>query len=235
MSLRKLVIRDGTIGMMKGKEFIKFTNFSIEIKAFASTPDEYSPVVSGFVFHIESTDGVKTDCFVSTNDLQNLRSFVAAAGKCHNTLFYAKISDTLWSGFMLDMSQDFIQNSHKKMTLVTAVGKQASSEVWVLGPTVHVDKYGELIPEDNQTFFWCSNYLNIGQLDINLPLTIEPLKALLDLTKKCLRNNFCSAFLALAGGIVIFHFEAIQDLQDECPIILCYSKQSGTGIHFLVK
>lgn len=29
----------------------------------------------------------------------------------------------------------------------------------------------------------------------------------------------------------MFHFEAIQDLQDECPLILCYSKQSGTGRH----
>jgi len=39
-----------------------------------------------------------------------------------------------------------------------------------------------------------------------------------------------SSFIALAGGIVAFHFETIHGQQDECPIILCYSKASGTGI-----
>ena len=38
-----------------------------------------------------------------------------------------------------------------------------------------------------------------------------------------------SSFLGLAGGVLVFHFQTIHDQQDECPIILLYSKSSGTG------
>lgn len=45
------------------------------------------------------------------------------------------------------------------MTLVTAVGKQPSSDVWVLGPTIQINKDGELISKERQLFFGkhCNN------------------------------------------------------------------------------
>lgn len=52
---------------------------------------------------------------------------------------------------------------------------------------------------------------------------------LLAMSKRCLDNNFISSVLTLAGGIIVFHYESIIDLQDECPLILCYSRKSGTG------
>lgn len=94
-------------------------------------------------------------CFVSNHDLQTLRCFVTTVVQKHKTLYYAKISDSLWSRFILDMSQDFLKSHEKKiMTLVTAVGKQPSSDVWVLGPTIQINKDGELISKERQLFFW---------------------------------------------------------------------------------
>lgn len=58
---------------------------------------------------------------------------------------------------------------------------------------------------------------------------MQPLKDILLAQKECLGNNFMSFYAALAGAIVSFHFEAIQDIQDECPATLCFSKRSGTG------
>ena len=46
--------------MMRGKEFHRHTNFAFEIEAIASTPGGFSPAISGFVFHIKSTDGVES-------------------------------------------------------------------------------------------------------------------------------------------------------------------------------
>ena len=76
----------------------------------------------------------------------------------------------------------------------------------------------------------CSEFIKISAPKIQLPLEVNPLTQLISLQKQCLRNNFMSSFIALAGGIVTFHFETIQDQQDECPIILCYSKASGTSM-----
>lgn len=75
-----------------------------------------------------------------------------------------------------------------------------------------------------------SELIELPAPKIELPLEVNPLIELIRLQKDCLKNNFMSSFIALAGGIVAFHFETIQDQQDECPIILCYSKASGTGI-----
>ena len=71
-------------------------------------------------------------------------------------------------------------------------------------------------------------------LDIILPLSTEPLTDLLAITKKCLDNNFVSSFLAIIGCVIAFHYEAIMNIQDECPLILCYSRESGTGITYKI-
>ena len=67
-------------------------------------------------------------------------------------------------------------------------------------------------------------------LPVHLPLSLEPLITLLYTSKKCLDDNFISSFLTVVGCIMVFHYESLLDIQDECPLILCYSRQSGTGI-----
>ena len=66
-------------------------------------------------------------------------------------------------------------------------------------------------------------------IPICLPLRLDPLAYLLGATRECLGINFIPSLLALTGGLISFHYESILDLQDECPLFLCYSPNSGTG------
>ncbi len=62
-----------------------------------------------------------------------------------------------------------------------------------------------------------------------MPFSLEPLKKLLATERRCLDNNFVSGFLTLVGSVVAFHYSSIIDIHEECPLVLCYSKGSGTG------
>ena len=64
---------------------------------------------------------------------------------------------------------------------------------------------------------------------ISTPLSVEPMIQLLKISKKCLGNNFISSFLTVAGAGVLLHYESILGMQDECPLMLCYSSKPGTG------
>ena len=64
-----------------------------------------------------------------------------------------------------------------------------------------------------------------------MPLRRETLKDVIVAQKDCLDNNFLSFFLALAGGIVLFHCEALHDVWDQYyPVMLLYSKECETGV-----
>ena len=66
-------------------------------------------------------------------------------------------------------------------------------------------------------------------LHISTPLCEAPLLELLKTAKECLSNNFMSSLVMMAGSIIAFHYESILDLQDECPLIMGFSRESGTG------
>ena len=78
---------------------------------------------------------------------------------------------------------------------------------------------------------YVTNDITIRAHNIHLPLDKSGLGKLLHIQKDLLKSNFLSSFLTLAGSVVLFHFEAIKEIQDECPVIVCYSKQSGTGMY----
>lgn len=69
----------------------------------------------------------------------------------------------------------------------------------------------------------------VVSLQISTPLSSTPLRRLLRIAKQCLDNNFLPSLMVMAGGIVAFHYESILDLQDQCPLILAFSKECGTG------
>ena len=79
---------------------------------------------------------------------------------------------------------------------------------------------------------YCQNGAQLQELKIELPLSSTSFKDLLTAEKVGLANNFISAFIAHAGSVVVFHSDTIKEIQDDCPIILCYSKYSGTGTTF---
>ena len=66
-------------------------------------------------------------------------------------------------------------------------------------------------------------------LQISTPLSSTTLRCLLRTAKEGLDNNFLPSLMVMAGGIVAFHYESILDLQDQCPLILAFSKECGTG------
>ena len=41
--------------------------------------------------------------------------------------------------------------------------------------------------------------------------------------------TFFSFFMAVSGAVMGLHFEQVVYLQDECPIVMCYSVVCGTG------
>ena len=38
--------------------------------------------------------------------------------------------------------------------------------------------------------------------------------------------SFC---MAVSGGVMALHYEKVLEIQDECPLVLCYSASCGTG------
>ena len=52
--------------------------------------------------------------------------------------------------------------------------------------------------------------------------------------QECLSNNFLSFFAAVSGAVMSLHFEQVVHLNDECPIVMCYSSSCGTGKYYNV-
>lgn len=84
--------------------------------------------------------------------------------------------------------------------------------------------------EDYLHALWKSKVI---PLSIVTPLHLDPMVDVLSITKKCLDNNFISSFLTVAGAVILLHYESILELQDECPLILCFSTMPGTGDHYI--
>lgn len=89
-----------------------------------------------------------------------LKSFVKAAGKSHPTIHCAKVSDSLWSVYILSLIKVFLKGPNKlKKTLVTCVGRQPNSDIWVFNADTQVDGNGHLIHHDDQQYYWYKVYL----------------------------------------------------------------------------
>ena len=66
-------------------------------------------------------------------------------------------------------------------------------------------------------------------LSIALPLCPDGFQRLCRTPLRCLKNNFYSFFLAVSGGVMALHYQKVLEIQDECPLVLCYSASCGTG------
>ena len=129
----------------------------------------------------------------------------------------------------------------------------------MLNPSLQIaiDCHGNEISPEHHPFFWyedavyfkynaclatCTSlYRNLDYLravnsdatlvpvQLSQPLCATPLLRLLEIARQCLHNNFISTVLTVIGGIISFHYESILQIQDECPLFLCFSRESGTG------
>ena len=92
---------------------------------------------------------------MSNHQIQSLKSFTTNAERNHKGLCYAKVNDDLWSLYVFEMVQAGRQmDGWTTKTLVTCVGRQPRSTTWVLGPNVQVDSSGDMIPVEDQQFYW---------------------------------------------------------------------------------
>jgi len=46
-------------GLMRGRRFVRYTNFDVEVLFSATTPKDVSPTLSGCIFLIRTTDGTE--------------------------------------------------------------------------------------------------------------------------------------------------------------------------------
>ena len=56
---------------------------------------------------------------------------------------------------MLELTQEILMNPEIRCkTMVTCVGRQPSSLVWVMGPNIQIDHDGNLIPPERHEYYW---------------------------------------------------------------------------------
>lgn len=93
--------------------------------------------------------------FVSTDDAGTLRTFMRAARNSHVDLRCAKVSDSLWGLYNLQLTESYARSpNYSVKTLVTSIGRQHGTKVWVFGPTVQIDQNGRAVPYNQQKFYW---------------------------------------------------------------------------------
>ena len=67
-------------------------------------------------------------------------------------------------------------------------------------------------------------------LPVHQPLGIHGLEGVVSAARDCLESNFIPCFLVIAGRVLTLHYETVMSMVDCCPIVLAYSKESGTGV-----
>ncbi len=146
----------------------------------------------------------------------------------------------LTCGFNDYQLAEFIQQKRRiegKIPTVNAVkmvGPQ-SDQSWVLGPNVYINSEGQLINPDATSNVWIGHLYdgpgiapNRTSCNILLPLSIDPLRCLIDHMHSNLAHNFYPGLLVMGSFAMALHYETILSKYMNCPVPLAYG-ESGTG------
>lgn len=61
----------------------------------------------------------------------------------------------MWGQYLFELAEDYCESrNYKYKTLVTCVGKQPLSNVWVLSADVQINIDGQIIPVDELEYYW---------------------------------------------------------------------------------
>lgn len=94
-------------------------------------------------------------CFISNDNSHSLATFCKAASYYMPSIRRSKVPDSLWAQFIFEMAEEFCQEpNHPTMTMVTCIGRQPQSSVWVFNSEIQINAMGELIPKEDQEYFW---------------------------------------------------------------------------------
>ena len=101
------------------------------------------------------TKYVIRDCFIDNDSAQTLSSFCKVAIEVHPGIRRSKCSDEMWAQYIFEMAESFCSDAnHKKKTVVTCVGRQPDSDIWVLAPHIQINIDGQKIDESDEEYFW---------------------------------------------------------------------------------
>ena len=114
---------------------------------------------------------------------------------------------------------------------VGIVGKQRDN-VWVLGPDIHIDADGRVIPPTDQTHVWMDRIIedglgSVAQEEV-LPLLATPLvpdtsilHSIVQHLRVIMHHNFFPAILMAGGALMSLHYSAVVQ-GGGCPIVIAH-------------
>ena len=98
-------------------------------------------------------------CFITNDEACTIRTFTKAANKSLKGVQHVKCNDALWGRYIFQECGNFRSSTNfKSKTLVSAIGQQLNSNVWVLGPNVQINDKGELLEHKDFSFYWYGDY-----------------------------------------------------------------------------
>ena len=135
---------------------------------------------------------------------------------------------------------EYIQHKKREAAMlprkyaVKRVGKQPDG-TWVLSPNVYLSSKGDLIAMEESQYVWIGDVFAgdgvasvVDQCAIELPLTVDPLCALLPELRKHFKHNFFPCVMTMAAGVLSLHYQSMIRKWKNCPIPLMFG-ESGTG------
>ena len=135
---------------------------------------------------------------------------------------------------------EYIQ--HKKRTTASIPKKYAVNRVgrqengtWVFSRNVYLSPSGELISPDDSDYLWIGDLFKghgVAQSSeecvIELPLTTDPLRSLMESLRVHFDHNFMPCILTMASSIIALHYQKFLKKFKSCPVPLAFG-ESGTG------
>ncbi|KAK3745268.1 hypothetical protein QZH41_003745 [Actinostola sp. cb2023] len=146
-----------------------------------------------------------------------------------------QLHDVALNRYIMDLTDTFKAHSTQN-----AQGKEAAfchgrnKDVWVLNDKIQIDSFGNQLDETD--FVWLGNFMardcivpNKYASEISMPLADNALPKVFKALEKCLgTRNFVSAFLYIASGVMLSHYEYNLDQYQQCPTPLAVGPK-GTG------
>ena len=154
-----------------------------------------------------------SECFVSSDDAGSVRTFKRACAKTQVLWDWCSIRTKLYPAPILLVLVESILYIYLHLSFV--------SHCCTVPLPCRLQDYHP-IPGVSR---------GLSPIPDMLPLSLEPLHQLLVAAKKSFGNNFVSTYLTVAGGVLAFHYDALVVEHGKCPLVLCYSRQCGTGIN----
>ena len=135
---------------------------------------------------------------------------------------------------------EYIQHKKRETTslpkkhAVMKVGRQADG-TWVLSSNVYLSSTGQPIAMEESNYIWIGHVFagqgvahDTDQCTIELPLTTDPLCALMKTMKLHYGHNFIPSVMTMASAVLALHYESMLKKIESCPIPLIFG-DSGTG------